>query len=117
MSGKGSPGPSVAVVRHLVVSRGREIMSDKPIPYEEIKERILKNPEVRKEYDALETEYQRAKQRIDARAKLVLSVYAEPPYWVSECAELGLASCGDTKKEALANIREAIDLYLEGDNQ
>ena len=92
-------------------------MSAKTIPYEEIKERLLKNPEVRKEYDDLEPEYQRVRQKTDAKAKLVLSVYAEPPYWVSECAELGLASCGDTKKEALANIREAIDLYLEGDNQ
>ncbi|MEK7288335.1 MAG: type II toxin-antitoxin system HicB family antitoxin [Elusimicrobiota bacterium] len=30
------------------------------------------------------------------------------------CPELpGCVSCGDTEKEAMKNIREAIDLYLE----
>jgi len=34
--------------------------------------------------------------------------------WVVECPSLpGCISQGETKEEALANIREAIDLYIE----
>lgn len=34
--------------------------------------------------------------------------------YAAYCPELpGCASCGDTESEALRNIREAIDLYLE----
>jgi predicted RNase H-like HicB family nuclease len=32
---------------------------------------------------------------------------------VSKCPELGVASCGDTVEEAMANLREAVELYLE----
>ena len=32
---------------------------------------------------------------------------------VSECPELGVASQGTTEQEALANLREAVELYLE----
>ena len=40
---------------------------------------------------------------------------AEPPetgYWV-ECPSLGIASQGETIDEAIAMIREAIDLWIE----
>jgi predicted RNase H-like HicB family nuclease len=32
---------------------------------------------------------------------------------VSKCPELGVASCGDSVEEAVANLREAVELYLE----
>jgi predicted RNase H-like HicB family nuclease len=32
---------------------------------------------------------------------------------VSKCPELGVASCGDTVEEAMVNLREAVELYLE----
>ena len=32
---------------------------------------------------------------------------------VSKCPELGVASCGSTVEEAMANLREAVELYLE----
>ena len=32
---------------------------------------------------------------------------------VSKCPELGVASCGETVEEAMANLREAVELYLE----
>ena len=32
---------------------------------------------------------------------------------VSKCPELGVASCGSSVEEAMANLREAVDLYLE----
>jgi len=32
---------------------------------------------------------------------------------VSKCPELGVASCGGSVEEAMANLREAVELYLE----
>lgn len=43
---------------------------------------------------------------------LTFRVYPERAQWVSECAELGTASCGDSIEEALANIKDATVLYL-----
>lgn len=38
----------------------------------------------------------------------------EDGYWVAECPSLpGCVSQGKTKQEALENIREAIELYIE----
>ena len=38
----------------------------------------------------------------------------EDGYWVAECPSLpGCISQGKTKEEAIANIKEAIELYLE----
>jgi predicted RNase H-like HicB family nuclease len=44
----------------------------------------------------------------------VLLYHGEDGYWVVECPSLpGCISQGKTKKEALNNIKEAIDLYIE----
>ena len=40
-------------------------------------------------------------------------VWKEPEGYVSKCPELGVASCGDSFDEALRNLREAVELYLE----
>ncbi|MEA5535637.1 type II toxin-antitoxin system HicB family antitoxin [Crocosphaera sp. XPORK-15E] len=40
-------------------------------------------------------------------------VYWEEDVYVAECPEVGTASQGDTIEEALANLREATELYLE----
>jgi len=42
-----------------------------------------------------------------------ITIWEEDGVYVSKCVELEVASCGDTPKEALDNIREAIDLYLK----
>ena len=39
-------------------------------------------------------------------------VEKEGDQYVSICPELGTASCGDSIEEALANLREAVELYL-----
>jgi predicted RNase H-like HicB family nuclease len=39
--------------------------------------------------------------------------WPEGDAYVSKCPELGVASCGDTVEEAMANLREAVELYLE----
>ena len=33
--------------------------------------------------------------------------------YASKCPETGVASCGDTPEEALRNLKEAVELYLE----
>jgi len=44
----------------------------------------------------------------------VLLYHGEDGYWVVECPSLpGCISQGKTKQEALNNIKEAIDLYIE----
>jgi predicted RNase H-like HicB family nuclease len=44
----------------------------------------------------------------------VLLYPGEDGYWVAECPSLpGCISQGKTKEEAIANIREAIELYIE----
>ena len=40
-------------------------------------------------------------------------VWRESDGYVSKCPELGVASCGDTFEEAVFNLKEAVDLYLE----
>jgi predicted RNase H-like HicB family nuclease len=44
---------------------------------------------------------------------LSITIWEEDGVYVSKCVELEVASCGDTQKEALENIREAIDIYLK----
>lgn len=44
---------------------------------------------------------------------LAFRVFEEDGQYVSECVELGVASCGDTIDEAFKNIREASMLYID----
>lgn len=44
----------------------------------------------------------------------VLIYPGEDDFWVAECPSLpGCISQGETREEAIVNIREAIDLYIE----
>ncbi len=40
-------------------------------------------------------------------------VWKEKEGYVSKCPELGVASCGDSVPEAMNNLKEAVELYLE----
>ncbi len=40
-------------------------------------------------------------------------VWKETEGFVSKCPELGVASCGDTFEEAVSNLKEAVQLYLD----
>ena len=40
-------------------------------------------------------------------------IYWEEDVYVAECPEVGTASQGDTIEEALVNLKEATELYLE----
>ena len=47
------------------------------------------------------------------RARVTALIWKEGEVYVSKAPELGVASAGDTPADALANLREAIELYLE----
>ena len=40
-------------------------------------------------------------------------IHKEGELWVAECPEVGTVSQGETLDEAIANLREATELYLE----
>jgi predicted RNase H-like HicB family nuclease len=44
---------------------------------------------------------------------LSATIWEEEGVYVSKCPELGVASCGDTPEEALSNLKEAVELYLD----
>ncbi|MBW2647599.1 MAG: type II toxin-antitoxin system HicB family antitoxin [Deltaproteobacteria bacterium] len=45
--------------------------------------------------------------------KYAATVWKETEGYVSKCPELGVTSCGDSFEDALNNLKEAVDLYLE----
>jgi predicted RNase H-like HicB family nuclease len=40
-------------------------------------------------------------------------VWQENEVFIAQCAEIDVASHGKTEEEALSNLREALELYLE----
>jgi predicted RNase H-like HicB family nuclease len=42
-------------------------------------------------------------------------VWKEGEYFVAQCLNIDISSFGDTREEALTNLDEAINLYLEGE--
>jgi predicted RNase H-like HicB family nuclease len=44
---------------------------------------------------------------------LTATIWEEEGVYVSKCPELSVASCGDTPEEALSNLKEAVELYLD----
>ena len=45
--------------------------------------------------------------------RLTATIWKEPEGYVAKCSELGVASAGDSPSDALANLKEAAELYLE----
>jgi predicted RNase H-like HicB family nuclease len=41
------------------------------------------------------------------------AVWREGNWYVSQCLELDIASQGETEEEALANLKEALELHFE----
>jgi predicted RNase H-like HicB family nuclease len=41
------------------------------------------------------------------------SVWREDDWYIAQCLEVDVASQGETKAEALTNLREALELYFE----
>ncbi|MCK4600759.1 type II toxin-antitoxin system HicB family antitoxin [Candidatus Bipolaricaulota bacterium] len=45
--------------------------------------------------------------------RLTATIWKEQEGYVAKCSELGVASAGDSPSEALTNLKEATELYLE----
>ena len=45
--------------------------------------------------------------------RLTAIIQAEPPGFVALCPDIDVASQGDTIEQALANLREAVELFFE----
>ncbi|MBS1141811.1 MAG: hypothetical protein H6R13_3264 [Proteobacteria bacterium] len=45
--------------------------------------------------------------------KIKYEVYPEGDLFIARCLDLDVASDGETDEEAVANLREAIELYFE----
>ncbi len=43
-------------------------------------------------------------------------VYREDEFHVTQCLNVDVSSFGGTEKEAVANLREAVELYVEGES-
>lgn len=54
-----------------------------------------------------------AKSIAKSKKTLTAILYWEEDVYVAECPEVGTASQGETIEEALANLKEATELYLE----
>jgi predicted RNase H-like HicB family nuclease len=48
--------------------------------------------------------------------KFTASVSKEGNWFVAQCLEVDVVSQGETEDEALANLREALDLHFEPSN-
>jgi len=42
-------------------------------------------------------------------------VYREEEFFVSQCLNVDVSSFGSTREEAVANLKEAVELYFEGE--
>ena len=47
------------------------------------------------------------------RLSLTAAIWKEEGVYVAQSTEMEVASCGDTPEEALCNLLEALELYLE----
>ena len=47
------------------------------------------------------------------KRKLTASIVREGDWFVAQCLEIDIASQGGTEEKALANLREALELYFE----
>ncbi|MGH7800567.1 MAG: type II toxin-antitoxin system HicB family antitoxin [Thermodesulfobacteriota bacterium] len=43
-------------------------------------------------------------------------VYQEEKYYVAQCLNVDVSSFGETIDEAISNLKEAVELYLEGED-
>ncbi len=47
------------------------------------------------------------------KRQLTASIWKEGNWFIAQCVEIDIASQGTTEEEALANLREALELYFE----
>lgn len=47
------------------------------------------------------------------KQRFTASIWREGAWFIAQCLEVDVASQGQTEDEALANLREALELYFE----
>ena len=50
---------------------------------------------------------------VNMKRQFAATVWREGEWYVSQCLEMDVASQGQTEEEALANLREALELHFE----
>lgn len=50
------------------------------------------------------------------KLNLKYAVWKENKYYVAQCLNVEISSFGKTRKEALSNLQEAVELYFEDKN-
>ncbi len=50
---------------------------------------------------------------MNKKYKLTAIIWKEKEDYVSKCPELGVASAGNNVEQAMENLKEAVELYLE----
>lgn len=48
--------------------------------------------------------------------QIVYCLYREDEFHVAQCLNVDVSSFGATQQEAIANLREAVELYFEGED-
>ncbi|MEM3607532.1 MAG: type II toxin-antitoxin system HicB family antitoxin [Candidatus Bathyarchaeia archaeon] len=57
-----------------------------------------------------------AKRELDVKRIIQVRVYRGEKYYVAECLDLPVVTQGKTLDEVVGNIKEAIELHLEGED-
>jgi predicted RNase H-like HicB family nuclease len=47
--------------------------------------------------------------------EMAYCVYREEEFYVAQCLNVDVSSFGATREEAVANLKEAVELYCEGE--
>jgi len=50
------------------------------------------------------------------KTSLRIIIWKESRHWVAQCLNVDVSSFGRTQKQALANVKEALELYFENKN-
>ena len=48
--------------------------------------------------------------------QLTAAVTHEEPWYIAKCLDVDVVSQGESMEEALANLKEALELYFEGES-
>lgn len=52
-----------------------------------------------------------------AMKRIDYCVYREEEFFVAQCLNVDVSSFGNSREEAVANLKEAVELYFEGETQ
>jgi predicted RNase H-like HicB family nuclease len=64
-------------------------------------------------YNRTKLEMRCCRKRKQMKRTFTASIWREDDWYVAQCLEVDVASQGETRDEALANLREALELHFE----